>query len=211
MSKTIIFGDTIIVNPRVFFGYRDNLSRYPKISFNFDNNVVCGSFPNNGHSRRFPFRTFWFVEGDGFSVKGEGKAIFRVIPCGCFLGTKEELMIVKENNNGLNPCEVSFHVLISSTYEVSVYMEVGIRYKAEVVIFLAMEVKSDSITTNETRVLANSSWFVTLCNSLCSNIKLVMLFIYFNMLFDIRNKKNKNIWNLSLDFVRYSTLSSYKY
>jgi len=72
-------------------------------------------------------------------------------------------------------------------------MEVGIRYKAEVVIFLAMEVKSDSITTNETRVLANSSWFVTLCNSLCSNIKLVMLFIYFNMLFDIRNKKNKNI------------------
>jgi len=44
-------------------------------------------------------------------------------------------------------------------------VEVVIRNKAEVVVFLAMKVKSDSITTNETRVLANSSWFVTCCNS----------------------------------------------
>jgi hypothetical protein len=45
---------------------------------------------------------------------------------------------------------------------VAVYVEVGIRNKVEVIVFLAMEVKSDSITTNETRVLTNSSWFVTL-------------------------------------------------
>ncbi|MCI30828.1 hypothetical protein A2U01_0052039, partial [Trifolium medium] len=67
------------------------------------------------------------------------------------------------NSNGLDPCEVPLHVMVPSTYEVSVYVEVGIRNKAEVVVFLAMEVKSDSITTNESRVLANSSWFVTLC------------------------------------------------
>jgi len=49
----------------------------------------------------------------------------------------------------------------------SIDVEVPVRNKAEVIVFLAMEVKSDSITTDETRILANSSWFVTLCNSLC--------------------------------------------
>jgi hypothetical protein len=53
--------------------------------------------------------------------------------------------------------------MVSSTYEVSVYVEVGIRNKAEVIVFLSVEVKSDSITTDESRVLANSSWFVTFC------------------------------------------------
>jgi hypothetical protein len=53
--------------------------------------------------------------------------------------------------------------MVSSTYEVTVYVEVGIRNKAKIVVFLAVKVKSDSITTNESRVLANSSWFVTLC------------------------------------------------
>jgi hypothetical protein len=53
--------------------------------------------------------------------------------------------------------------MVSSTYEVTVYVEVDIRNKAKIVVFLAMKVKSDSITTNESRVLANSSWFVTLC------------------------------------------------
>jgi hypothetical protein len=102
------------------------------------------------------------VKGNRFAVKGEGKAVYRVIPCGCFLCSKVKFVIVKENSNGLDPCEVSLHVMVSSTYEVAVYVEVGIRNKAEVIVFLAMEVKSDSITTNETRVLTNSSWFVTL-------------------------------------------------
>jgi hypothetical protein len=52
--------------------------------------------------------------------------------------------------------------MVSFTYEMAINVEVGIRDKTEVVVFLAMEVKSDSITTNETRVLTNSSWFVTL-------------------------------------------------
>jgi hypothetical protein len=73
--------------------------------------------------------------------------------------------MVKENSNGLDPCEVSLHVMVSFTYEMAINVEVGIRDKTEVVVFLAMEVKSDSITTNESRVLANSSWFVTFCRS----------------------------------------------
>jgi hypothetical protein len=55
--------------------------------------------------------------------------------------------------------------MVSFTYEMAINVEVGIRDKTEVVVFLAMEVKSDSITTNESRVLANSSWFVTFCRS----------------------------------------------
>jgi hypothetical protein len=55
--------------------------------------------------------------------------------------------------------------MVSFTYEMAINVEVGIRDKTEVVVFLAMEVKGDSITTNESRVLANSSWFVTFCRS----------------------------------------------
>ena len=60
--------------------------------------------------------------------------------------------------------------MVSSADEVGVYVEVWIGYEAKVAVFLAVEVKSDSITTDETRVLANSSWFVTLCDSYIKSV-----------------------------------------
>jgi len=94
-----------------------------------------------------------------------------VFPRGCFEGPNRELVIVKENSYGLDPREISLHVVVSSAYEVGVYVEVGIGYEAEVSLFLSMEVERDSIATNESRILANSSWSVTLCQPF--NTKLV--------------------------------------
>lgn len=47
-------------------------------------------------------------------------------------------------------------------------VEVRVRYKAEIVVLLAMEVEGNAITTNETRVLAHCSWSITPANRLAS-------------------------------------------
>lgn len=110
------------------------------------------------------------MEGDGFAVEGEGEAVYGVLPRGSLLGPEEELVVVEEDGDGLDPGEVPPHVVVPSSDEVGVYVEVWVGYEAEVAVLLAVEVESDPIAADETRVLANSSWFVTLC--IFINIKL---------------------------------------
>lgn len=46
------------------------------------------------------------MEGEGLAVKGEGQALYVVIPRGCFVSNDEDLVIVEENGDGLDPSEV---------------------------------------------------------------------------------------------------------
>lgn len=73
-------------------------------------------------------------------------------------------MVVEENCNGLNPGEIPAHVLVPLSNEVGVYVYIGVGYKAEIMVLLSVEVEGDAITSNETRVLADCSWFITICH-----------------------------------------------
>lgn len=73
-----------------------------------------------------PPSAFGFPEGDWHAVEGEGKAVNGVIPCSSFLGADEELVFSKEDGDGLDPCEVAFHVGISLADEVGIDVKVGV-------------------------------------------------------------------------------------
>lgn len=79
------------------------------------------------------------------------------------MGTDEELVFAKKDGNGLDPSEVPLHVLVAPANEVSVDVEVGVGQEAEVMVFLAVEVKGDAISTYKTGVLAYCSWLITFC------------------------------------------------
>lgn len=72
-------------------------------------------------------------------------------------------MSAEEDGNGLDPREVTCHTIVTFTDEMCVDVKVRIRDKAEVGVFLAVEVKGETISSDETWVLANRSWLVTIC------------------------------------------------
>lgn len=72
-------------------------------------------------------------------------------------------MGVKEDAKGLDPSEVPLHVDVSSTDEVGVDVEVGVGDDAEISVFFSMEVEGDSISSDESWVLAHCSGTVTVC------------------------------------------------
>lgn len=83
-------------------------------------------------------------------------------------------MAAEEYSERLNPGEVSFHVVVSFSDEMGVDVEVGFGDYAEILVFLAMEVKSDSIAPDESRVLAYCTRPVAVCSSIHKHvIKLV--------------------------------------
>ncbi|PON60493.1 hypothetical protein PanWU01x14_152900 [Parasponia andersonii] len=162
MCEAVFLGDRISVNPRVLVGDRHDRRFDLEVPFDFDLHGICILNPRHRDyvwwRSRFPCRTFAGGEEDWLTVQGKGEAVDSTVPFGSFLGANVELVIVEKDPYGLDPSEVSCHVRVSFSDEVAIDVEVAIRDKAEISVFLAMEIKCYSISTNESRVLAHSAW-----------------------------------------------------
>ena len=129
MSKAILFGYTVVVDPGVFLSDGPHLGCDSEAPFAFNNHTVSVTNPSDGHSWcrcGLPPCAFSFLEEYGLSVEGKGEVVSRVFPCCSLLGTNEELVFVKEDCNGLDPSEVPLHVLVSPSNEVGVDVQVGV-------------------------------------------------------------------------------------
>ncbi|PON84340.1 hypothetical protein TorRG33x02_199050 [Trema orientale] len=166
MSEAVFLGDRVSVNPRVLLGDRHDRRFDLEVPFDFDLHGICILDPRHRdymwRRPRFPCRAFAGGEEDGLPVEGKGEAVNSTVPFGSFLGANVELVVVEEDPYGLDPSEVSCHVRVSFSDEVAIDVEVAIRDKAEIAVFLAMEVKCYSISTNESRVLAHGAWLIAI-------------------------------------------------
>ena len=97
------------------------------------------------------------------SIKRGGDPVNRIVPRGGLKGSDVETVSAEEDSNGLDPCEVTCHTRPSFTDEMCVDVKVRIGDEAEVGVFLAVEVKGETISSNKTWVLANRSRFVAIC------------------------------------------------
>ena len=97
-------------------------------------------------------------------IESEGKAVNGIVLLGRFLCANVELVVVKENGDGLDLSEVPSQVGASLFDEVGDDVEVGVGDEAKVSVFLTMEIESDAIAAHEPRVLAHCSWYGTICN-----------------------------------------------
>lgn len=166
MSEAIVFSNSVVVDSRLVRSDGHNLSRNLEQALNFDDNTVGVAVPSNGgcgRSRGLPGGTFDGGEADRLAVKGKGKAVDVVVPGSGFLGAEKEFVITEEDGDGLDPSEVPPHVLVSSSDEVGIDVKVGVGYEAEIAVLLAMEVESDAVAADESRVLAHRSGHVAFC------------------------------------------------
>lgn len=65
----------------------------------------------------------------------------------------------------MDPSEVPLEVGVTLANEVSVDVEVGISDEAKILVFVAVEVECDAVSTYESRVLAYSSRKIATCAS----------------------------------------------
>lgn len=72
-------------------------------------------------------------------------------------------MGIEEDSQGLDPSEISVHMIVPFSDEVTVDVKVGVGDKAKLLVSLAVKVEGDAITADESRVLAYATDLITIC------------------------------------------------